>query len=54
MKLILQTLMVFFGTLVAAGLVALGEPGQAAVQPTPAAVAATALEIFATAGPGSR
>ena len=28
MKLILQTLMIFFGTLLAAGVVALGEPAQ--------------------------
>ena len=28
MKLVLQTLMIFFGTLLAAGVVALGEPAQ--------------------------
>jgi hypothetical protein len=32
MKLILQTAMIFFGTLLAAGLVALGEPGSAEVK----------------------
>ncbi|WP_167772641.1 hypothetical protein [Ramlibacter henchirensis] len=32
MKLVLHTLIVFFGTLAAAGLVALGEPLEAALQ----------------------
>jgi hypothetical protein len=32
MKLAVQTAMIFFGTLLAAGLVALGEPGSAEVQ----------------------
>ena len=32
MKLMLQTAFVFFGTLIAAALVALGEPGNAEVQ----------------------
>ena len=32
MKLILQTVFVFLGTLAAAALVALGQPGEAAVQ----------------------
>jgi hypothetical protein len=32
MKLVLQTAFVFFGTLMAAALVALGEPGKAEVQ----------------------
>jgi hypothetical protein len=32
MKLFLQTSMIFFGTLLAAGLVALGEPASAEVQ----------------------
>lgn len=32
MKLILQTVVVFLGTVLAAALVALGEPGRAAVQ----------------------
>ena len=32
MKLFVQTAIVFFGTLLAAGLVALGEPGTAEVQ----------------------
>jgi hypothetical protein len=32
MKLFLQTAMIFFGTLLAAGLVALGEPGSAEVE----------------------
>jgi hypothetical protein len=32
MKLVLQSVIVFFGTLIAAALVALGEPGNAEVQ----------------------
>lgn len=36
MKLVLDTLMIFFGTLVAAGLVALGEPVDEPVAATPA------------------
>ena len=51
MKLILQTLMIFFGTLAAAGVVALGEPGQAVVQSAPADLAATALGTFASVWP---
>jgi hypothetical protein len=43
MKLFVQSTMIFFGTLLAAALVALGEPGTAAVQmasaPTPQVVA---------------
>lgn len=40
MKLVLDTLMIFFGTLVAAALVALGEPGDAWHAPVaPATVA---------------
>ncbi|HZY17627.1 MAG TPA: hypothetical protein VFE82_04050 [Ramlibacter sp.] len=43
MKLVLDTLMIFFGTLVAAGLVALGEPvdGATAQHVAPASVAST-------------
>lgn len=33
MKLVLHTLMIFFGTLFAAGLVALGEPGELVAPP---------------------
>ena len=33
MKLLIQSAMIFFGTLMAAGLVALGEPGGARVEP---------------------
>jgi hypothetical protein len=38
MKLLVQTAMIFFGTLLAAGLIALGDPGGPApvVQPEPA------------------
>jgi hypothetical protein len=40
MKLLIQSAMIFFGTLMAAGVVALGEPAGArvAVKPAPAAV----------------
>jgi hypothetical protein len=41
MKLVLHTLIIFFGTLLAAGLVALGEPAQASSQP-PASQVGTA------------
>jgi hypothetical protein len=34
MKLVLHTLIIFFGTLLAAGLVALGEPVDVSVAPT--------------------
>jgi hypothetical protein len=34
MKLVLLTLIIFFGTLLAAGLVALGEPAQASTLPS--------------------
>lgn len=40
MKLLLQTLIVFFGTLLTAGLVALGEPGSWGRQPL-----STALQV---------
>ncbi|HYF18753.1 MAG TPA: hypothetical protein VEA40_12870 [Ramlibacter sp.] len=43
MKLVLDTLMIFFGTLIAAGLVALGEPVE-----EPAAAAPAALPSAAT------
>jgi hypothetical protein len=36
MKLVLDTLMIFFGTLLAAGLVALGEPPESAPASPPA------------------
>ena len=45
MKLFVQTAIVFFGTLLAAALVALGEPGKAVVQM--AAVQATPTETVA-------
>ena len=41
MKFILQTAMVFFGTLIAAGLVALGEPAAAEVDVVQAPVTST-------------
>ena len=44
MKLVLHTLMIFFGTLVVAGLVALGEPSQPEL-PLPAAQAAPAQPV---------
>ena len=43
MKLLLQTTMIFFGTLLAAALVALGEPGTAEVQMVGAASSDTVL-----------
>jgi hypothetical protein len=44
MKLAVQTIMVFFGTLLAAALVALGEPASAEVQMLTAATAAPEVE----------
>lgn len=49
MKLMIQSAMVFFGTLIAAALVALGEPGEAevqmAVQPPPADLVVSLLGL---------
>jgi hypothetical protein len=48
MKLFVQSAMIFFGTLLAAALVAIGEPGAAAVQmasaPAPEVVALLGLD----------
>jgi hypothetical protein len=43
MKLLVQSAMIFFGTLMAAGVVALGEPGGAHVAVKPAPAPARAL-----------
>ncbi|MBE7369488.1 hypothetical protein [Ramlibacter pallidus] len=48
MKLLLQSSMIFFGTLIAAALVALGAPGEAEVQM--AVQAAPAVEIVGLLG----
>lgn len=48
MKLFLQTTMIFFGTLIAAALVALGAPGQAEVEM--AIQAPPAVEIVSLLG----
>jgi hypothetical protein len=40
MKLVLHSLMIFFGTLIAAAVVALGEPGPAPASPAPGQTAA--------------
>jgi hypothetical protein len=53
MKLILQTLMVFLATLLAAGLVALGEPGPVGPLPASSGVAA-ALGTVAAIWPHAR
>jgi hypothetical protein len=45
MKLFLQSAMIFFGTLLAAGLVALGEPGMAEVQMVQQPAAASTLLV---------
>jgi hypothetical protein len=46
MKLFVQTTMVFFGTLLAAALVALGEPGSAEVQMVQAAPAEQLVSLL--------
>lgn len=46
MKLLLQTTMIFFGTLLAAALVALGEPGAAEVLMVDAANSDTVVSLL--------
>lgn len=51
MKLLIQTAMIFFGTLMAAGVVALGEPAGAHLAMKPAPASAPVLASMRGTGP---